>query len=199
MKRNNWYPVENGKCVIEIKVVSIEQLFDKRDPNPFRIKDLDDDVVEYILSCAHEIGPKKIGKLRIVTNDVLSDSSSSTVETAVREFFTYRADITSKAIHATFNLGFKTLLIGLLFLSSSLFLSSILSKSIDDTYFKTFLKEGLLLVGWVSMWKPINIFLYEWWPLIDSRNYFKVLSDIDIDIEFSNIQNEKKLSELKFG
>ena len=37
-------------------------------------------------------------------------------------------------------------------------------------YLRSFIKEGLILVGWVSMWKPINIFLYEWWPLIEAKN-----------------------------
>ncbi|HEX9126930.1 MAG TPA: hypothetical protein VF948_11040 [Methylomirabilota bacterium] len=25
--------------------------------------------------------------------------------------------------------------------------------------------EGLLIVGWVAMWRPLEIFLYEWWPI----------------------------------
>ena len=25
--------------------------------------------------------------------------------------------------------------------------------------------EGLLIIGWVAMWRPVEIFLYDWWPL----------------------------------
>ena len=27
------------------------------------------------------------------------------------------------------------------------------------------LKESLLIGGWVAMWKPMEIFLYDWWPI----------------------------------
>jgi hypothetical protein len=26
-------------------------------------------------------------------------------------------------------------------------------------------RESLTIVGWVAMWRPLQIFLYEWWPL----------------------------------
>jgi hypothetical protein len=26
-------------------------------------------------------------------------------------------------------------------------------------------KEGLLIGGWVAMWRPMEIFLYDWWPI----------------------------------
>jgi hypothetical protein len=27
------------------------------------------------------------------------------------------------------------------------------------------LQEGLLISGWVALWRPIEIFLYDWWPI----------------------------------
>jgi hypothetical protein len=26
-------------------------------------------------------------------------------------------------------------------------------------------EEGLLIVGWVAMWRPLEIFLYDWRPI----------------------------------
>jgi hypothetical protein len=26
------------------------------------------------------------------------------------------------------------------------------------------LSEGLLIVGWASMWQPASLLIYEWWP-----------------------------------
>jgi hypothetical protein len=28
------------------------------------------------------------------------------------------------------------------------------------------LRENLLVGGWVAMWRPIEIFLYDWWPIL---------------------------------
>lgn len=27
------------------------------------------------------------------------------------------------------------------------------------------LRESLLIGGWVAMWRPMEIFLYDWWPI----------------------------------
>jgi len=35
--------------------------------------------------------------------------------------------------------------------------------------FRKLLREGLSVLGWVSMWKPMEIFLYEWWPIRRER------------------------------
>jgi hypothetical protein len=30
-----------------------------------------------------------------------------------------------------------------------------------------------LLIGWVAMWKPVEIFLYDWWPEFDKKRLFE--------------------------
>src|SRR6188768_816299 len=49
------YRVEDGRSWIDIRVAQSRQLFDGRDPAPFRERDLDDDAVEYLLAAAEEI------------------------------------------------------------------------------------------------------------------------------------------------
>lgn len=189
MKTNNWYPLENNKFTIEINADSLEQLFDKRDPNPYRRKDLDDDVVEYIVSSALEIGRKKLGKLRVVTSDNIDNDIVNTMTIAIKDFFLYRSEITIKKVSSTLSVGFKTLLIGLAFLSFSIFVSASLGSLVPDDFLGHFIEEGLLLIGWVSMWKPVNIFLYEWWPLIDTKNLFLKLTEIEIEFEQQSHDN----------
>ena len=42
------YRTSGDKSLIEVRVKNAQQLFDVRDPAPFRERDLDDDFVEYI-------------------------------------------------------------------------------------------------------------------------------------------------------
>jgi len=44
------YRVEDGRSWIDIRVAQSRQLFDGRDPAPFRERDLDDDAVEYLVA-----------------------------------------------------------------------------------------------------------------------------------------------------
>ncbi|MCB0394446.1 MAG: hypothetical protein KDD25_07795, partial [Bdellovibrionales bacterium] len=70
----------------------------------------------------------------------------------------------------------------LAFLSISIVVSKALAESVDNDFWGLLLKEGLLLTGWVSMWKPINIFLYEWWPLYDDIRLYEALRSIPIQV-----------------
>ena len=44
------------------------------------------------------------------------------------------------------------------------------------------LRESLLTGGWVAMWRPIEIFLYDWWPIRDERRLRERLSGMPIRI-----------------
>ena len=43
--------------------------------------------------------------------------------------------------------------------------------------------EGLLILGWVAMWKPVEIFLYDWWPDLDKRRLFKRVAHMQIETQ----------------
>ena len=42
------------------------------------------------------------------------------------------------------------------------------------------LAEGLLISGWVAMWRPIELFLYEWWPLWRQQRLYRRLHTVAI-------------------
>ena len=43
-----------------------------------------------------------------------------------------------------------------------------------------FAAEGLLILGWVALWRPMEIFLYDWWPIARQRNLFRRLAAAEI-------------------
>ena len=45
-----------------------------------------------------------------------------------------------------------------------------------------FLEEGLIIVGWVANWKPLEIFLYDWWPLARRRNLYRRLAAAKVTV-----------------
>jgi hypothetical protein len=42
------------------------------------------------------------------------------------------------------------------------------------------LREGLIILGWVANWRPIEIFLYDWWPLVRKRRLLERLADATV-------------------
>jgi hypothetical protein len=43
-------------------------------------------------------------------------------------------------------------------------------------------EESLLIFGWVANWRPIEIFLYEWWPIVRRRNLYRRLAAAEVDL-----------------
>lgn len=42
--------------------------------------------------------------------------------------------------------------------------------------YKRLAEESLLILGWVANWRPLEIFLYDWWPLAQRRDLYRQLS-----------------------
>lgn len=51
------------------------------------------------------------------------------------------------------------------------------------------LREGLVITGWVAMWRPLEILLYDWWPLIDERRQIRRILDAAVSIRYHEATN----------
>jgi hypothetical protein len=79
--------------------------------------------------------------------------------------------------------GIKALQTGLLFLAVCLLLSIFLGAlEVLPEFFRTFLSEGFLIAGWVSLWHPIEILLYEWWPFWRDKQLYMRIQDMEVII-----------------
>jgi hypothetical protein len=43
-------------------------------------------------------------------------------------------------------------------------------------------RESLTIAGWVAMWRPMQIYLYDWWPLLQLRRVFAKLSHMPVEL-----------------
>ena len=45
-----------------------------------------------------------------------------------------------------------------------------------------FARESLTIAGWVAMWRPMQIFLYDWWPLRHLGKIYENLSRMPVEL-----------------
>ena len=57
------------------------------------------------------------------------------------------------------------------------------------------LSEGLLILGWVAMWRPVEIFLYDWWPELGKRRVFARIGGMSIEARRATSVGNGELSE----
>ena len=165
---------------IEIFVDRIEQLFNSMDPSPFHEKDLDHDAEEFIVSWAKEY-PRSEPLTLIVHANQVADAATSQelIEKAVRNYFAYRGKLNRLEFKHLLKQGRTSLVIGLLFLAMCLLLSELMFHQKPGT-FSSLVRESLTIAGWVAMWRPMQIFLYDWWPLLRVGHIYEKLSRVPV-------------------
>jgi hypothetical protein len=47
------------------------------------------------------------------------------------------------------------------------------------------LREGCVITGWVAMWRPLEILLYDWWPMVDERRHIVRLLEAPVSIHYA--------------
>jgi len=177
------YRLEGGKTCIDIKLRSADQVFDGRDPAPFHERDLEDAAVEYILGAVQEIPPK--GQFKMVfwiADPAALQMSTETFVNAVRAHFTYEVEKLRRRTREHVRLGEITLGIALVALTAFLTLAE-LTKFLPDGPVRQILREGLLIIGWVVMWRPLELLLYDWWPLVRQRRLCQRVVEAEISVE----------------
>ena len=169
--------------LIEIRIRNLNQMFDSRDPSPFLAQDLDDDAQQYVVASAQEFSARLPLALVIhVSEPVESPEHARDAGEAIREHFTRQSGFTSLRLKELLHDGWISLMIGLAFLSVALAASAALLKWAADSTAIDVFREGLIICGWVAMWRPIQIFLYDWWPILGDRRLFDRLSRMPVQI-----------------
>jgi hypothetical protein len=81
--------------------------------------------------------------------------------------------------------GYATLWRGLLFLALCLLGSRILAEvNLLPGFVDRFLDEGLVIAGWVALWYPLDVLLYQRWPLARERRLYESIRDMELDFEY---------------
>jgi hypothetical protein len=173
---------------IDLKLTEMKQLFNSMDPSPFNDKDLDHDAEEFIVSWAHEYGPDDPLSLHIYLEQWPAEDPTELIREAIHNYFAYRAELNQLEFRRLMKQGRTTLLIGLLFLAACLLTSKMLLAR-ETGAWVFLLQEGLTIAGWVAMWRPMQLYLYDWWPVRQEGRIYQKLSKMPIEV----IQKGKEL------
>ena len=166
---------------IELELHDMRQLFNSMDPSPFREKDLDADAEEFIVSSARELPPDRPLVLRIHLEQWPARDPSKLIQDAVHHYFAYRAALNRQEFRALMRRGRASLAIGVIFLVACLLASKILFGDRVATW-AGIARESLTIAGWVAMWRPMEIYLYDWWPLRNRGRIYTNLSRMPVEV-----------------
>lgn len=154
-----------GEAKIEINLNRLAQLFNSLDPSPFHERDLDHDAEEYIVDSAEEIPRQRPLYLVIhLPADQLPTPGSFNLAEAIHNYFLYREANERRRLRMLFRDGRVAMITGIAFLFCCVLLREV-AFSFGRGAAPEMIGESMLIIGWVAMWRPLEIFLYEWVPV----------------------------------
>lgn len=168
---------------IELRVHALSQLFESFDPSPFREKALDPAAHRYILSCAQEFAPNPSICLVVHLPESLREQTDAIVA-GIRNHFRLEAETARRELRHQMRIGRLSLFWGFVILASCSAGRSLLS--LPSEQLTRFFSEGLLILGWVALWRPIETLLFEHWKARDECRWLERLSRMRIEFAFSS-------------
>src|SRR6202140_2419106 len=186
-KASSGDPIPPKCSVIEVHVGELKQLFNAIDPSPFRDKDLDPKAEDFIVGWAKELP-------RNATLDLVVDldreaglpDEAAVLRDAIHEFFSQRAQAYGRRLRELFRVGRTSLVIGLVAVASAIALGDFLAALMKGSRIGEIVRESLTIGGWVSMWRPLEIFLYDWWPIRSETRLSERLAAMPVRIRYLN-------------
>jgi hypothetical protein len=175
---NRYALTETGKIIIDVSASRVQDLYNDFDKTaPYIKKDLEGELVEYLLGCAHEIGKKEF-VICFNVDEPMDKESINRVKESVRTYFSYLKELGSREIRDMLRRSFFLLFFGLSLLMLSLWVNKITS-SIENVFVQI-IAPGLTVVAWVSLWEAIATFLIQWRTKRKEIKLFERLSGVDI-------------------
>ena len=167
---------------IELRLREVAQLFNSMDPTPFHHKDLDPDAEEFIESWALEYPSDSRFQITVHLQQTPPEGEPDALVTeAVHNFFDYKAELVRREVRQLLLQGRISLVIGLVFLALCLLAANAIGEFASGSVL-TIGRESLTIGGWVAMWRPIQIFLYDWWPLARRGRIYRNLGHAQVRV-----------------
>lgn len=167
---------------LALRVREIAQLFNSMDPTPFLNKDLDKEAEAFIETWATGFAPGSYFHITIHIEQWPTDGDpGEMLSGAIHNHFSFKAEGARTTVKHFLQQGRTSLVIGLVFVSLCLAAADAIGNLGTNTGL-TIARESLTIVGWVAMWRPLQIFLYDWWPLQRQVRLYEKLGSAHIQV-----------------
>jgi hypothetical protein len=104
------------------------------------------------------------------------------ISTAIHQHFTYRRKKSERQLKRVLKLGSRSLVISIVFLGLLVSLALFIIKLLPEGGLSLTFREILIILGWVALWRPADLLLYEWRPFKREIDLFRKLEQCKVEI-----------------
>lgn len=174
-------------ATVSIHVRDLAQMFNALDPSPFWDRDLDPEAAEFIEG---EFSEKlSAGEWHLHVRAQAGMALAADLQPAVEHYYERLAGSARRRLRDERRLGRLALLGGI-----TIFLVSMTARSVLASLFHAgaprILDEGLIILGWLALWRPLELLVYGWVPLYRHRRLYERLAAIRVSVRTESEHTE---------
>lgn len=168
---------------IRLRLSSLAEAFERLDPAPLDQRRLSADVVSYILDRAEEAPPDSpISIVVHLPDDEFGPRRAQLLTDAIRRGFHRQSDWERAERGEVFRTGRQFLVIGLVVYVLIWLGLGLLQRTTVNPGVYSFAHESSIVLAWVIIWRPAEIFLYDWLPIHKRRKLFDRIAAAQVSV-----------------
>lgn len=103
---------------------------------------------------------------------------------AIESFFSYQIEMQSADLKRFLKRAQVYLVLGAAFLFVCLGIAQSIGNA-EHPSLLYFLREGIIIFGWVGLWRPMELILFDWYPLYEKIQLYRRIKRSEIDFKYS--------------
>ena len=155
-------------------------LFDAKAPAYFRRK-LNEETERFIIEEAVALPLHEPINLKVLVPES-EFARGAEITDAICQHFANRRKKSEKQLKDVMKLGWSSLVIGIGFVGLILVLTQIGSQILPKGRLEITIRESLIIIGWVALWRPAELLLYEWRPFKSEAILFGRLQECNVRV-----------------
>lgn len=173
---------EDGRRIIDISAAKVSDLYDDFDKQaPFIKKELDYDLVEYLIESARELGTHPF-KVIFTFHEPVTEERQERVQTSVYHYFDYLGLINHRELIQLARSSATLIVLGTIMLVASIYMGP--HQEAQESIVKKVVSEGMVIAAWISIWEGATALLMELTPLIRTRKVYARLLQAEVAFQF---------------
>jgi hypothetical protein len=161
---------------VSIHVRNVAQMFNSLDPSPFWDRDLDRDAAEFIEEEFSEKRSAHTWHLHVHAQD--GAALAADLQAAVEHYYERLAGSARYRLRDQMRIGQVALLGGMAIFLLSMTIRGVLLRGGAPRM----LDEGLIIIAWLALWRPVESLVYGWVPLYRKRRLYERLAAIRVSV-----------------
>lgn len=182
---------ESGEIIVDISTQKVEDLYDDFDRRShFLKKDLNQDLVEYIIDSVTEIDKREF--IVQFNLEVAAEKESITrVKNSVKNFFVYMQELERRKMKEMGRTSIILFFIGFIIASISVLMNQ--SEIVKTSVIAGVVAEGLTVAAWVSLWEALATILIKWMPHKKKISIYQRIADTKVVFNFPDTKTSVKV------